>query len=331
MVDYALGVTNQREHFVREDGSTYTRNDIFVKLSVTFRDKMLGKLKGAKLSVLLCIALHCGEDMEAFPSLATIAKETDYTEQSVRAAIKELEEAGLIEVVPRFQKNHGQTSNLYKVRGYLTMGDDRQGDESRPGRGEVNNLTPGGHDNFSPPPVQKVLDEEEPIEEEPSKEDTLKGADAPCGESSPIKESEQVNPANFQEWLKTLHDARTNTARVSVILHMYRALYPAGSWLDEKRVAKVAKDLGGWGLLAQKMWEQSTRPPVDDLLSYLTAANSKASTPPRRNGSAGSNGHTRAPAPVPDLTDWERNSRFEQLLEQGVKVEDARRQAGLPA
>lgn len=179
MADYALGVTNQREHFVREDGSTYTRNDIFVKLSVTFRDRMLRKLKGAKLSVLLCISLHCGEDMQAFPSLATIADETDYTEQSVRTAIKELEEAGLIEVVPRFQKNHGQTSNLYKVHGFITMGDDRDD----PDTGGTKNNTRSGYENSTPPPVLKVLDEEEPIEEEPIKKDD--GANAPSAQDAP--------------------------------------------------------------------------------------------------------------------------------------------------
>jgi len=66
-----LAIAEQKETYIREDGSTFTRSDIFVKLAVTFRDRMLAQLKGPPLSVYLCIALHCGgEEMASYPSAA---------------------------------------------------------------------------------------------------------------------------------------------------------------------------------------------------------------------------------------------------------------------
>ena len=82
-----LAISEQRETYVREDGSTFTRSDIFVKLAVTFRDTMLAKLKGPPLSVYLCIALHCGNaSMTAWPSLETIAIKTGYSKRAVITA-----------------------------------------------------------------------------------------------------------------------------------------------------------------------------------------------------------------------------------------------------
>lgn len=49
----------------------------------------------------------------SFPSVTQIAKEAFCSENSVRRAIKKLEDIELIRVVPRKKREGGQTSNLY--------------------------------------------------------------------------------------------------------------------------------------------------------------------------------------------------------------------------
>ena len=74
----------------------------WVKLSAYFRENMLAKLKGAKLSVFICICLHVNEHGQAFPSIDTIAKETDLHRDTVMDTIAELESVpGLLSVVRR--------------------------------------------------------------------------------------------------------------------------------------------------------------------------------------------------------------------------------------
>lgn len=122
--DVALTIQHNRETYIRTDGTAFTRADIFVKLSVTFRDKMLCRLKGPKLSVYLCIALHCGNgEMVAWPSIATIEHETGYGHTATIKAIQDLEEMGLIEVERRTRADGSADSNRYRVRGYATMGE----------------------------------------------------------------------------------------------------------------------------------------------------------------------------------------------------------------
>lgn len=153
-----LGIERISGLYVREDGSTYARDRIYVKLAVSFRDHMLAELKGPKLSVYICLALHCGDKMEAWPSLTLIEKETGYSRTAVIAALGELELLGLLKKEARKQKNGSNSSNLYHVRGHAHMG-----------RGSTPSLPPLVHlvDQGSTPSVP----EEEPIEEEPIKED----------------------------------------------------------------------------------------------------------------------------------------------------------------
>jgi len=119
-----VSITEQYETFVREDGSTYTRKDIFVKLYVTFRDAMLARLKGPRLSAYLCIALHCGDDMTSYPSLSTISSETGYSRRAVIAAVNDLVAMGLVKRRKRRTPAGDPDSNLYTVKGYnIGMGE----------------------------------------------------------------------------------------------------------------------------------------------------------------------------------------------------------------
>ena len=119
-----VSIAETRETYIREDGTTFTRSDIFVKLAVTFRDTMLAKLKGPPLSVFLCVALHCNQEMEAWPSIATIARETGYSKQAVIEATRTLtEELHLLERETRKTDSGDPDSNLYRVVGFISMGD----------------------------------------------------------------------------------------------------------------------------------------------------------------------------------------------------------------
>ena len=115
-------ISESHEVYLRDDGSTYTRKEIFVKLDVTFRDKMLKILKGPPLSVFLCISLHCDESMTAFPSVTTIENETGYSRPAVLAALDFLIQAGLVERQYRQKQSGEADSNLYTIRGFFTMG-----------------------------------------------------------------------------------------------------------------------------------------------------------------------------------------------------------------
>jgi hypothetical protein len=62
---------------------------VFAKVDVAFRD-YLHLLKGAHLGVFLAIALHCNEEGWAWPSYATLARETGYSEDTIRRALAHL-------------------------------------------------------------------------------------------------------------------------------------------------------------------------------------------------------------------------------------------------
>ena len=122
MNDAPVSISESREVYLREDGSTFTRKDIFVKLDVTFRDRMLRVLKGPPLSVFLCIALHCDASMTSFPSISAIENETGYSRPAVLEALEFLINSGLVERQHRQHENGDADSNRYTIRGYFTMG-----------------------------------------------------------------------------------------------------------------------------------------------------------------------------------------------------------------
>ena len=64
-------------------------SEVFAKVDVAFRG-YLHLLKGAYLGVFLAIALHGNEDGWAWPSYATLARETGYSEDTIRRALAHL-------------------------------------------------------------------------------------------------------------------------------------------------------------------------------------------------------------------------------------------------
>jgi len=248
-----LSIAEERETYLRDDGTTFTREDVFVKLSVTFRDNMLRKLKGAKLSVLLCIALHCNRNMAAWPSLALIAQETGYSEQSVRSAIQGLAEMRLVEISAQFNESGAQTSNNYRINGYLSMTNGLQGST---------NNTPPGDSSYTPQGYRKYNPKKIPYEEELYSDHSANAecADAHDTPAPPPVEKKRCSKAS---------DPRSKTPAIQCVRGIMNNRYPPIELYDEiiailgeipdgERLAECRREwvgrgynANGWGWLRQ--------------------------------------------------------------------------------
>lgn len=99
-------------------GAALQWSDFYIKLKVAFRKRALGQLKGAQLSVFLCLALHVDRDGIAKPGgIEAIMHETRYSRGAVCSALADLERAGLIVKMPT---HHGP--DHYQVLGYAWFG-----------------------------------------------------------------------------------------------------------------------------------------------------------------------------------------------------------------
>lgn len=159
-----FSIQQEHEVYVREDGTAFTREDIFVKLNVTFRDSMLARLKGAPLSVLVCLSLHCkNADMQAWPSLDKIAEETGYSYPTVCSAIKALEKKGLVTKTRRKNPDRQDRTNLYALKAFFTMGKHKDSLGLDEGKHKVD--TPQTYD-LPPPNHKEILPEEDQEDKE---------------------------------------------------------------------------------------------------------------------------------------------------------------------
>ena len=99
---------------------TYTELKTFLKLGNYYfipNDIYFYDLKPRAFSV-YCYLCKCSDNMgRCFPSRKNIRDNCHISEKTIDKAIKELIDAGLIEVEHRYTKDHLQTSNGYAVRG----------------------------------------------------------------------------------------------------------------------------------------------------------------------------------------------------------------------
>jgi len=94
--------------------------DIYVKLKVCFRHRLLRLLKGPKLSVFACLMCHLDSDNIAHPGVSLIMRETGLARSTVCSALDEL-------CSPRFRvleklPSRGRGPNRYRVLGYAWFG-----------------------------------------------------------------------------------------------------------------------------------------------------------------------------------------------------------------
>jgi len=89
----------------------------WIKFSAEFRNSMLAKLKGAKLSIFISICLHLNENGESFPGIDKIAKETGYNRDTIMNAIAEMEEIPNLLKVLRKQGKVNRYRPAFAARG----------------------------------------------------------------------------------------------------------------------------------------------------------------------------------------------------------------------
>ena len=116
----------------RQDTAVWTARlqptDIYIKFKTSFRDRALRRLKGAKLSVFMSLALHIDADGTAAPGVERIMRETGLARGTVCRALDELGSPplSLIEKVPvpREKRPRGciRMPNCYKILGYAWWG-----------------------------------------------------------------------------------------------------------------------------------------------------------------------------------------------------------------
>jgi len=123
-----------------EHGVSVYSTETFVKIETNFlHSGSLRRLKGAPLSVFICLALHEADD-EPGASLSTIERETGYTSPTVIAAIRFLTEQRFIEELGT--EDNG--TKRYRVMAYAWFG-------SRPRRnGGGKKILPPDQKNFLP-------------------------------------------------------------------------------------------------------------------------------------------------------------------------------------
>lgn len=107
-----------------EEGYEIVESLGWIKFSAAFRERMLGVLKGAKLSIFISICLHLNENGESFPGISTIARETGYHRDTVMVEIQEMETIpGLMKVLREKGKvNHYRPAFVAKGKGNQPVG-----------------------------------------------------------------------------------------------------------------------------------------------------------------------------------------------------------------
>ncbi len=67
------------------------------------------------VSVYIYLADRANKDSECWPGIRTIAKELKLSESTVRRALNDLRQAGLVETEQRYRESGGSSSLLFKI------------------------------------------------------------------------------------------------------------------------------------------------------------------------------------------------------------------------
>lgn len=110
-------VREQRVAVSREGGSL-AWTDCYIKLRLPFRQRALSLLKGAPLSVFLCLSLHIDDKGIAHPGIERICRETGYGRVTVMSALDQLADMEFVERLADGDRGLAR----YRVRGYAWFG-----------------------------------------------------------------------------------------------------------------------------------------------------------------------------------------------------------------
>ena len=110
-------------------------------------------------------------------------------------------------------------------------------------------------------------------------------SDTDTDTETPKGGGEPPGGVSFQNWIDRLRTAKGNE-RATITLELFMALYPKHDRPAYGRLGGAAKQVGGWSRLAQLLWEAGARPPVGDVLDFVTKV-AKGKAGDRRNGKNG--------------------------------------------
>ena len=128
---------------------------------------------------------------------------------------------------------------------------------------------------------EPVTDGDDTVTIRPTDTDT----DTDTDTESPNGGGEPPGGVSFQDWNDRLRAAKGNE-RATIMLELFMALYPKHDRPAYGRLGGAAKQIGGWSRLAQLLWEAGARPPVGDVLDFVTKV-AKGKAGDRRNGKNG--------------------------------------------
>ena len=244
-------------------------------------------LNPGAMVVFAALASFAGKTRVAWPSLSTLAQMVKMTERSVRRCIGELEAAGAISRVPRFDDDGRQTSNAYRLD-ILMSHFAAQADTGVPPEGDVHDRE---EEDISVPqtvPVGTIPEEQDPIARERARlsaqvlkvefEDWYRHYPRKVARGQAEKAFATARRAGVS--LETLTDGAKRYARqVAGKEHKYikhPATWLSGKcWLDEDEPATAATD----GELT--WWQKSKR-----AAERVNQRGEQVGCEPRREGSA---------------------------------------------
>lgn len=218
---------------------------------------------------------------ECWESTRTTAKACNIGIGTVSKAKGELVEKGLI----RIDKSKRGTDTVTLINiwpqnndAYLKLKAARSsGEHQTAARSSDEQTCSPDEQACSPGETKKNPSNKNPVE------DSTEGAQPPLIELKEGKDEkpQSETPTNFEAWKTSL---RESPNRPAVLRWMFTVLFPDQDPPAFGRFAVVAREAGGWSVLALKMWELSPRPPVGNPLDYIQAAarNEKARNPSRR-------------------------------------------------
>lgn len=85
-------------------------------------------------------------------------------------------------------------------------------------------------------------------------------------EEKPPEPAPEPSVVTFADWHQRVEQA---TNKPAAVREMFETLYPGRDPPDYGYIAKTAKRVGGYGRLAELLWQHSTKPPTGDVLAYV--------------------------------------------------------------
>lgn len=159
--------------------------------------------------------------------------------------------------------------------------------------------------------IDKIREDTEQNPEHPTDAPRNGSPEPPPAASAPTAHEGALS---YQQWCDKLREAQPKEHAV-IALAMFNALYPdAIDKPDYGRIGGAAKQLGGWGRLAELLWQFSAKPPTGDVLAYITEVG-KNKTNGKTNGRHASNAPEKMPQTYDEIKAKYVPASWEQIIE----------------